>query len=146
MKTITDVWQLRRHASVPHISRTYRLLDKFTFDDRKKLMHATYEDMLEHGLEDLFKQKLATVFSDNGKYVICYFTPDLVDTEYNSLVNYLPRRGVSVPHTIDELALSDAENFLEAIRISIRAMFRVAEQRRERLRKVYVIQHVGPEE
>ena len=109
-------------------------------------MHATYEDMLEKGLDALFYEQLAAVFKDDGKSVICYFTPDLVDTQYATIVNYIPHKGNKIAHTIDEVPKEDAEAFFEAMRTSVKAISKVTEESMKKLRKMYIIQHIGPEE
>lgn len=145
-KGLNDIWRLRRHSAVPHISKTYRLLEEFAYKERTDFLYASYESIMQHGLNVLFDQKLAAVFYESKKSVICCFTPDLVDSEYTALVNYIPRNGVSPSHMVDEVPSEDMKNIFEAIRISIRAIIRVAEKKKEALRKIYVVQHIGPEE
>ncbi len=144
--SLYEIWKLRRNTAEPHISRTYSLLQRFTFTSRTEFMNASYEEILEKGLAKLFSEGLGTVFRDDGKSVICFFTADLVDSKYSTAVNYFPHTGVKIAHTVDEVPLEDREPFLSSVKLSIQAMIDVAQKRGDHLRKIYIIQHMGPEE
>ena len=141
-----DILRIKRDAAIPRISRTYSLMKRFDFPTRKDFMYASYEEVFEHGLDELFLSGLAKRFCDDGSYVTCAHTPDLVDSEYCTGVYLYQHDGTKVVHTMDEVPRANQLQLLNGMAAAVGAIVKVADKRGDHLRKIYVIQHIGPEE
>ncbi len=135
----------RREVAVPRLHHT-GLIKNFEHATLDMLRNASYEDILELGLRDMVENGTALLLPGTEQYGLFFYLKNAVNSAYDLLLNCFPKGSNCLVHSLDELPYDARTLMFDAINAAISANICAAAEQQDPLKKLYVIQHIGPGE
>ena len=106
---------------------------------------ASYEDLLRLGLQERYDSGIGVELWSNDKYAIFTFPSTAPYTDYHTILNCFPRKGVPTVHFLDEIPNDVRSKLINAIYIVTKSQIKTLQQNGLQVQGMYLLQHNGSE-